>query len=387
MKRNRPPVLLLAAVLLITLACGATERSLPAPKPSSSIYAVSISTGFAHACAVLNNGHVLCWGDNGGGQLGDGTYTDHSTAKEVTGLTDAAAVAAGSEFTCALTKGGGVKCWGKNTSGQLGTGTSATGMTPVDVPGLANVTVIAAGSEHACAVIADGSLKCWGKNVNGQVGDGSAARSIKSPVAVAGLGEAVTNVAAGTDHTCALTVKGRVVCWGRNTQGELGSGQDTLQSKAPVDVAGMESGVTALGAGFSTSCAITKAGQANCWGAIGPEQASNRPVSLSGLSGQAKSIAAGGDHICVVLQNGGAQCLGANAKGQLGNGTTTESARFVVVKDLPAAVTAIAAAYDQTCALTTTGEVFCWGNNAAGQLGNGTTADSPLPVKVMGIDQ
>ncbi len=389
MQHSKPFILFFTTLLLVSLACNAIPGEPPPPTqaPTSSIYAVSISVGGAHACALLNNGRVACWGDNGAGQLGDGTYTKRQTAEEVAGLTDIAAISAGGEYTCALMKNGKVKCWGRNEHGQLGNGTTENSMQPVDIPGLANVTAIYAGSGHACAIIKDGTLKCWGENLKGQLGNGSFSRLVSSPADVVGLGVTITSVSIGNEHTCVLTTNAGVKCWGHNSYGELGMGKDITQSKTPVDIVGIDDNAIAVATGFSKSCAITKDGQAKCWGWLGFDQFSNTPVNLEGLDGKAKSIAAGGSHICVVLENGAVRCLGENKKGQLGDGTTADSQRFAKVKGLPSAVTAIGAAYDDTCTLTTMGEVFCWGDNSSGQLGNGSTEDSLIPVKVVGINQ
>ncbi len=387
MKDSLFTVLLCATILVISLACGMVGQPSLTQAPTSSIYATALSVGGTHAYALLNTGHVMCWGDNSVGQLGDGTYTKHPTATEVPGLTDVISIAAGGEFTCALTKDKMVKCWGSNASGQLENGTGETGMAPADVPGLTNVSVISTGNEHACAVIDKGALICWGKNLNGRVGDGSYTRLILSPTEVAGLRTPVTGVSAGNEYTCALTANGGVKCWGRNTEGELGNGRENPQSKSPVDVVGIDDKAILLTTGFSKSCAILKDGHAKCWGWIGPHEFSNEPVELTGLNGNAKLVAAGGNHICVVLENGNVKCMGENTKGKLGNGTNTDSQRYVDVKGLSIQVTAIGAAYDYTCALTIAGEVWCWGDNAAGQLGNGTTDNSSTPIKVMGINQ
>jgi len=146
----------------------------------------AIVAGSEHTCAVVGGG-AKCWGTNFSGQLGDGTNVDRNVPVSVSGISgDVDAIAAGGEHTCALTTGGAIWCWGANFSGQLGDGTNVGRNAPVRVSGLSGaVTAIAAGSEHTCAVVA-GGVKCWGTNFSGQVGDGTNVNR-RTPVDVTGL--------------------------------------------------------------------------------------------------------------------------------------------------------------------------------------------------------
>ncbi len=136
-------------------------------------------------------------------------------------LTGANKLTAGQNHTCTLTTAGTVKCWGANSSGQLGDNTVIARALPTEVPGLANITVVAAGDAHTCALTNTGGVKCWGNNANGQLGDNSTIDRL-SPVNVSGLATGVIALIAGVSHTCAITAAGGVKCWGFNGGGQLG---------------------------------------------------------------------------------------------------------------------------------------------------------------------
>ena len=211
-----------------------TDRTTPVDVSGLASGVTAIAAGVGHTCALTTGGGVKCWGDNGYGQLGDGTTTDRSTPVDVSGLASGVmAIAAGGSHTCALTTGGGVKCWGCNGYGQLGDGTTTASATPVDVSGLASgVTAIAAGMAHLCAD--DGRR---GQVLGGELHSASwatARRPPSTPVKVNGLASGVLALAAGCRHTCALTTGGGVMSWGFNSAGQFG----VDPGWTPVDVVG-----------------------------------------------------------------------------------------------------------------------------------------------------
>ncbi len=370
-----------------------TDRSTPVPLSGLTSAATAVGAGYHHTCVLVTVGGMKCWGANGYAQLGNGTTTDRLAPTDVSGLTSAGtSVAADGWFTCVLLQGGGVKCWGWNLHGELGDGTTTNRSTPVDVTGLTSgVIAVAAGGTHACALTSGGGLKCWGSNEFGQLGDGSVTSRL-APVDVSGWTLVrSTAVAAGLSHTCALTSAGGVKCWGNNGSGQLGDG--TMTSRlTPADVSGLSSGVTAVTAGYQHTCALTTAGGVKCWGFngdgnLGDGSTTSRltPVSVSGLTSGVSSVSAGGYHTCVVTSVGGVKCWGFNFPGQLGDATTTSRSTAVAVSGLASGVTAVAAGAYYTCALTSVGGVRCWGSNS-GQLGDGTTTSRSVPVSVNGLE-
>jgi len=370
------------------------EATRPTPSAPGRVLeqATAIAAGGYHACALTTAGGVKCWGRNDYGQLGDGTNTNRRTPVDVVGLTSGvSAVAAGYNHTCALTTVGGVKCWGWNSNGQLGDGTTTDRWMPIDVVGLTSgVSAVAAGGEYTCALTTAGGLKCWGRNSSGQLGDGTTTAHWV-PMDVVGLTSGVSAVAAGYVHTCALTTAGGLKCWGWNNFGQLGD-STTADRWMPVDVVGLTSGVSMVTAGEFHTCSLVTAGGVKCWGwnnfgelGDGTIASHQTPVDVVGLTSGVIAVTAGVWHTCALTTAGGLKCWGNNGNGQLGDGTTTIRLMPVEVVGLTSGIGAVEVGVFYTCALTPTGELKCWGWNGYGQLGDGTITDRPLPVKVIGL--
>jgi alpha-tubulin suppressor-like RCC1 family protein len=290
--------------------------------------------------------------------------------------------------TCALLADGTLRCWGWNQYGQLGDGTTSDRGAPVAVSGVSGATDLATSGGHTCAIVSGESVRCWGSNSDGQLGDGTLMdRAL--PVEVHGLSGA-TAVATGS-HTCAILAGGSVKCWGRNLAGELGDGTNTNRP-TPVSVTGV-SGVRAIVAGIAHTCALLGGGAVRCWGQnsdgqVGDGSNTDRatPVDVVGLDGTttvAIALAAGSRHTCALVSDGSVRCWGNNFAGQLGDGTGER--RSMPVRPELLGASSIAAGGGHSCAVLSSGGVRCWGSNFKGQLGDGTTTDRPTPTMVGGL--
>ncbi len=389
-------------LLFAFLALAAVAAAVPQTEAGSTDSVTAISAGGRHTCAITSMGGVQCWGQNDSGQLGDGTTADSSVPVDAAGLASGiVAISSGSMHACALTTGGAALCWGKD-SGQLGTGAATNASSPTPAPVCADaacttpltaIIAIAAGGSHTCAVTSAATVKCWGDNEDGQLGDGTQAAS-DTPVDVVGITTA-TAITTGESHSCALTSAGAAVCWGSNGEGQIGDDRACgRRCIAPSQVAGLESGVTAISAGGLHTCALLDDGTVRCWGfnfegQSGDGTSANirvTPVPVTGLGG-ILAISANGSfrgHTCAITAAGGVACWGDNANGQLGDGTTEDRAEPVAVAGLSGPVVALSSGDAHVCVLGEDGRVLCWGHNGAGQLGDGTQTERHLPVVVGG---
>lgn len=345
---------------------------------------IAVGMGF-HTCGVVSDGTARCWGENSSGQVGDGTTVNRTSPRIVSGLTGASTLAAGGFHSCALRTNGTVACWGDNTEGQFGTGSTASSNTPVTVPGISDATTVSTGTYHTCVIRSGGTVWCWGDNAFGQVGNGSFSGDVLTPTQVAGISGA-SRISAGGWHTCAVA-GGSVYCWGLNDYGQIGTGSANDREPSPLAV--NLTNVVSVSAGDSHTCVTRAPGDARCWGlndygqlGNGSTTNSGLPVQVSGLDG-ATSISAGFVHSCARRSNGSAWCWGNNDYGQLGDGTFTSRSTAAAVPGMSTASAGVAAGGLYSCARLSSGLAQCWGYNAYGQLGNGSTADASTPTLVL----
>jgi len=290
---------------------------------------------------------------------------------QVKGFADGVTSASvGVDHSCAIDGQGALWCWGNNAVGQLGDGTTASSAAPRRVATLGKVHAVAVGWLSSCAIDDGGALWCWGDNSVGSVGDGTTTDR-EAPVRVEALRGTVEQVSAGS---CAVAAGGTVWCWGPNPYGFLGvpitdhgaNGDDFTRSPARV---GSLEDVAEVSVPGSTVCALKHDGTVWCWGQLQLGQGSAvvlsvTPLQVTQLGSRVVRLATP----CALKEDRTLWCWG-------------DSDTPAQVADLGAHVVAVGSG-SANCALTDDGTVWCWGRNDHGQLGNGTTTDSSLPVKV-----
>ena len=351
--------------------------------------AMAVPSGFAlgraHTCAI-RDGAPWCWGLNGSGQVGDGSVVSRDVPVAVSGFGDAArmvSIAAGWNHTCAVSEEGALYCWGLNSDGQLGDGSVDNRTTPVVVPGFGStprrVRGVVAGRLHTCALTERGRVWCWGDNGFSQLGTYSSDSSAV-PREVEALSGVIELAAGGGDHTCARRVDGSVACWGSNHMGQTGEVAAVDQTIVPRTVAGIDDAI-GIGVGYSHSCALRRDGSVLCWGnnyggQLGQGNFTNppgnrrAPVPVTGLP-VATGLALAGDSSCAVTQDTSLHCWGANTEGLCQSIGGVQHALPQQVLGLETPVRAAGFGYEHMCALGNDGVLACAGSYFDGRLGLG----------------
>jgi alpha-tubulin suppressor-like RCC1 family protein len=362
--------------------------------------AISLAAGpiaLSPASAASGPGQaVVGWGKNDSGQLGDGTFTDTSLPvfAQLPARLRYTTVRTSTDTSVALATSGALFAWGGNRYGQVGDGTTTLRLTPVRVklPAGVKVAAVREGGLFTLALTTNGQVLAWGDNFDGQLGDGNAQRQTLPVRVKLPLGVTVTAISAGYTSALALTKSGRVLSWGDNTSGELGTGATPPIRFVPGYVRlAAHTKITSIAAGDQTSYAVTSAGRLLAWGANhngglgdGTTTIRRAPVQVRLPAGvKVAAATAGLLHALALTTTGRALAWGYNAYGQLGDGSSSDAYVPQWVR-LPKGtkVRALAAGEEYGMALTTGGRVLAWGRNEVGQLGNGSTTDSATPVRV-----
>jgi alpha-tubulin suppressor-like RCC1 family protein len=339
-----------------------------------------------HTCAINTGNSLYCWGNNDSGQIGNGT----SGGNQLNPFRVAAAgvwssVSAGDSHTCGITTAKNLYCWGNNQYGQIGNGnTSNTPQLSLYRVGAAGVwSSVSAGGGHTCGITTAKSLYCWGRSEFGQIGAGSNGSSEPTPLRVGAAG--VWAVAeAGENHSCGVTTAKNLYCWGENGFGEIGKGTTggTQTTLYRVAAAGVWATVSATSV---NTCGITTAKNLYCWGwddfgQVGDGTSgfdNNRPSPYRvAAAGVWATVSAGYGHTCGITTAANLYCWGNNGSGQIGNGIA-DGTHPALYRVAAAGVWArVAAGGSHTCGITTASNLYCWGNNDFGQIGNGSSGSN-----------
>lgn len=384
----------------------------------SSVTVSKIALGYYFSCALTTAGEVYCWGDNTYGQLGRGpTYTASNTniAGKVLLSKSATKIATGAYHACAVLSDQTVECWGKNGA------TEADGMDahipyPTDLSNLTAVKVkdvaITGGGDYGyaknltprstpfkqsiCAVKEDGGVICWGNVSFGEMGDSLASSAAGAPftttVEPTGLtAGTVSYIQAGYHHFCARLTGGGMQCWGDNSVGEIGNNANVAIGEVFMDPPESPTGISGTildsKTAFQHTCTVTSTGDVYCWGDSDYGQSGTcasqqvTPQLISGIS--AKSVAVGEYFSCGLTSAGAIKCWGRNSSGVYGNGSTSSACNVTPASvTLSEAATRIFAGRSHMCAITVSGKLYCWGSNTTGQLGQAAVIDLLYPTQV-----
>ncbi len=394
------------AVIVSLAAAGACQGSdsVAVPPPVDAPFA-AMTAGLIHTCALTTTNHVYCWGWNRDGEIGDGSKADRPYAIQLSNMLTFSGVSAGGAHSCAVATGGNGYCWGLNLTGQIGDSSVISRSTPTAVTRRLSFAQIANGGTFTCALATDSTAYCWGWGRDGELGSrpvetclipGGVEPCSRAPIAVGG-GLRFLTISAGARHVCAIAVDSTAYCWGNNATGQLGNGT-TADTALPVAVSGsLKFKLVTLG--FDHSCGLTAGGDAYCWGdnTWGQLGAATTSVALEPTAVNGGiiflALSAGAEHTCGIGTGNTAQCWGENGSGQLGaqvtETCTSASGRTVAPcthRAVPVGTNQIFASIfaggHHTCAITTGGKAYCWGDNSNGQLGTGNTGGSGVPVLV-----
>lgn len=339
-----------------------TPRGVPGLGP-----VLSVAAGNMHTCAQRTTGEVVCWGFNGGGQIGAGVSGDKPAPDSEVLVPLTTDLSAGGHHSCAVDPSGGAWCWGDASSGRLGDGSTDRQRLPVRVQDVGSAwQQVSAGYFNTCGVTNDAEMWCWGRNTFGL----DAPEPMLAPVHIAGL-EDVVAVDAGVVHACARTGDGRVWCFGGNDDYQLGDGS-TVNDPTPRPVPGV-AGTTWLEVGSELSCAGDDEGHAWCWGR-GPDASGEAVIwPVPALwDGDVRRIEISNSVTCAIDMAGSVTCLGWNGLCQVGG--STPNVFGAGLPEVLGPVVDLALGSHHACALHDDGTTTCWGSNLSGVLGTGSDA-------------
>ncbi len=333
-----------------------------------------VSLGSAHSANVTEDGDLYMWGANTYGQLGDGTTTNSSIPKKI--MSGVKEVSLGYWHSAAITEEGDLYMWGANTHGELGDGTTTYSSIPKKI--MSGVKEVSLGGNHSAAITEEGCLYLWGDNNYGVLGDETNTDSSIPKKIMSGVKE----ISLGYLHSAAITEEGDLYLWGYNYYGQLGDGTTTYSS-IPKKIM---SGVKEVSLGHMHSAAITEEGDLYLWGdndygVLGDGTNTDSSIPKKIMSG-VKEVSLGSKHSATITESGDLYLWGYNYYGQLGNGISTPVFVPGIPQKIMIRVKKVSLGSEHSAVIAEDGDVYLWGCNDYGQLGDETTIDSSIPKRI-----
>jgi alpha-tubulin suppressor-like RCC1 family protein len=341
------------------------------------------SVGNLYTSAIKTDGTLWAWGDNPAGQLGDGTVISRSSPIQIGTLTNWSKVSANTSYVMAIKTDGTLWGWGLNDSGQLGDGTVISRSSPVQIGTLTNWSKLGSGHgvSHTVAIKTNGQLWAWGLNNSGQLGDGTTTNR-SSPVQI-GTDTNWSNISAGSSYSMAVKTDGTLWGWGINTSGQIGIGNVTNRS-SPVQI-GTDTDWSSVAGGFGGhTMSIKTNGTLWSWGFGTSGQLGLQATTPSWNIDRGTNwsrVAAGTTFMVGIKTNGTLWSWGSNTSGRLGDGTTSNRSSPVQIGTLTN-WSSVSSAFAHTIAIKTDGTIWGWGQNATAQLGDYTFTNRSSPVQI-----
>jgi alpha-tubulin suppressor-like RCC1 family protein len=345
-----------------------------------------------HALAIDHNGRVWSWGYNNYGQLGNNDTPNKYTPVSILGNKKTFCnITGGFGITTGIDNHNQVWSWGDNSLGQLGDNTVINQCTPVLIAGVPkSFCKIANGLYHTTGIDNYGQVWSWGDNSSGQLGDNTVINQC-TPVLIAGAPKSFCKIENGDYHSIAIDKYGQVWGWGGNGYGQLGDNSITYYS-TPVAIQGSPKLFCSIHGGVGYSIGIDNSGQVWGWGRndvgqLGDNTGDNKctPVSIHGVKRTFCTISAGSSHSSGIDNNGQLWVWGENGNGQFGDGSTTNQCTPVSIHGVKKTFCQISNGYYHTIGLDNYGQVWGWGNNLYGELGNNSNIPQCTPISILGV--
>ncbi|MFA6867165.1 MAG: hypothetical protein WCR54_06570, partial [Clostridia bacterium] len=361
----------------------------------SGINFIEIACGEDFSLALSDNGKLYSWGHNNCGQLGDGTFIDKHLPTEITYTEPFIKICCGTDHSMAISESGKLYVWGSNSSEKLGIEEISDYNKPQLLKIDMTVKEIACGTSHSMAITMDGDIYAWGDNSYGQLGDSNiASLSTYIPQKINLIGKKFSKISCGNYHSLALSDSGEVYAWGKNDLGQIGNGStengilENVSTPFQIDIINVDFNLITCGS--SNSFAVSANGDLYAWGKNDIGQSGDCTLSNNLTPKQITAvveisyIAAGANYTVVIDSNNNLYTWGNNADGKLGNGNTVNSLLPLLIKvEMDGMFNKIACGNNHSMALSDAGYLYTWGANNYGQLGNGYIVDALEPQRII----